>query len=336
MLQPHPTTPDVLVGTDGFLGRLRLNRPATINALTDDMVVAMLDVLAAWADDDRVEAVLLDGAGDRGFCSGGDVRTLREAILDGRDDPLQFWVREYELDGLIARYPKPVWVLMNGVTMGGGLGLSAYARHRLVTSDARIAMPETAIGFFPDVGMTYLLARAPGELGTHVALTGTPVTAADALLLGFADQLVADGDGLAAAIVEGEALEVLTPPPAPLEQQRPWIDECYAGDDAAAILARLQAHDVPEAREAGRTIAGRSPYSVAATLEAVRRAATMTLDEVLAQDGRLGAAFLHAPDFVEGVRAVLVDKDHAPTWSHTHVRDVSRREVLAAFGAAPS
>lgn len=346
MTGPAPTE-TVLHEVVGPVGRLTLNRPGAVNALDDAMVLAALRRLEAWALTPDVRAVWVEGAGDKGLCAGGDVRALRSAVRDG-DVPraMEFWAHEYALNGLIARYPKPYVAWMDGVVMGGGVGISAHGSHRIVTERTRLAMPETVIGFFPDVGGLWFLARSPGELGTHVALTGLPVNGADAVLLGLADVLVPssakeeietdlaramldDADGSRGWSVPGYPDPQL---PAPtLTEHRDWVDECYAGDDAAAILSRLARHPHPAARQAAETVQERSPHSVVMTLEALRRARTMTVQEVLDQDRRLGRAFVRHPDFDEGVRALLVDKDGSPRWADAHVGDVSRAQVLAAF-----
>jgi enoyl-CoA hydratase len=336
--------PEVRYALDGPLGRARLERPGAINALNGPMVESLRAQLMAWAQDDAVAAVVLEGDGERGLCAGGDVRSLREHVLAGQEpEVVDFWRREYELNALIADYPTPFVARMDGIVMGGGIGLSAHGSLRLVSERTRLAMPETIIGFFPDVGALHLLARAPGETGTHLALTGTTVGGVEALTLGMADALVPTDrwpdvldalrqdpglDAAGVAEVVGDAAE---DEPCWLEQHQGWIDECYAGDDAATILGRLRAHPAPEAREAAELIASRSPHSVAVTLEALRRAASLTVQQVLAQDLHLGAAFAGHPDFAEGVRAQLVDKDRSPRWQHASVEDVPREQVLAAF-----
>ncbi|WP_298888617.1 enoyl-CoA hydratase/isomerase family protein [uncultured Serinicoccus sp.] len=338
----------VVYAVDGPLGRVRLDRPRAINALDRPSIDSLLHQLRAWADDDRIAAVVLDGAGERGLCAGGDVRALREAILAGREqEALDYWEAEYAVDALVAAYPKPYVAWMDGIVMGGGVGVSAHGSVRLVTERTQLAMPEVVIGFFPDVAGLHPLSRAPGETGTHVALTGAPVGGADAVVLGMADAVVPSQaqDEVLAALREdptrdAEALAALTSAhgeTAPvqaswLEQQRPWIDECYAGDDAGEILRRLREHPEPAAQEAAELVGSRSPHSVAVTLEALRRAASMTVEEVLAQDLRLGPVFAAHPDFAEGVRAQLVDKDRQPRWQHASLADVTRAEVLAAFG----
>lgn len=307
------TEPEVLFEVSAGVGRIVLNRPRAINALTVEMMRAMTSWLVAWRDDAAVVSVELRGAGDRGLCSGADVRALREVVLAG-GDYMDFFRVEYALDALIATYPKPYTAFMSGITMGGGLGLSAHASRRVVDGTSLLAMPETIIGFEPDVGVLFHLAAAPGELGTYLAMTGNSVGASDAILVGLADEC------------DGEC------PPGWLADSRSWIDECFAGDDPAAIVARLEAHPDPRAAAAASDIRARSPLSVAVALEAIRRAAGMTsVVEVLAQDATLALNMIAGHDFVEGVRAQLVDKDRNPRWRHAMVEDVSRDEVLACF-----
>jgi enoyl-CoA hydratase len=349
-------TEEVVYAVTNRIGRVRLNRPRAVNSLTTAMCESLLLQLSRWATDDAVGAVFIEGAGDKGLCAGGDVRALRELILAGDEAAaMRFWDLEYAVNALIADYPKPYVAWMDGVVMGGGVGVSAHGSQRLVTERATVAMPETIIGFFPDVGGLYHLAHAPGELGTHVALTGLPVGPADAVLLGLADGVVAVSDkekvlaDLAAALgdvvvetdepdaTDGSAAEdPQVAPRSELESQRGWIDACYAGDDAAAILERLQGHADPAANAAGDALAARSPHSVAVTLAAIRRARHMDVAQVLAQDAVLCRTFVNHPDFVEGVRALLVDKDNAPAWVDTSVAAVSPETVRAAFGDAPS
>jgi enoyl-CoA hydratase len=335
-------TDEVLFARQGSLGRVRLHRPQAINALTHEMVLAMHAQLEAWAADDSVTAVVLDGAGERGLCAGGDIRALRTQIMDGdRCAATAFWADEYRLNALVHRYPKPYAALMTGVVMGGGVGVSAYGSLRLVTADARVGMPETGIGFFPDVGSLYLLSRAPGELGTHLALSGSTIGGADAVHCGLADAVVDPTDlpGVVERLAAGEAVEAATvgdvAPGSGLSGARWWIDGCYAGEDPQAVLAALRTHPAEPARAAAEVVASRSPMSVAVTLEAIRRAATMsTLEEVLGQDRALGEAFLESSDFLEGVRALLVDKDHDPRWAPATLEEVSAEAVQALFGVS--
>lgn len=308
------TEPQVVVEIVDGVGRIHLNRPRAINALSFAMLQAIADAVADYADDPSVERVELTGAGERGLCAGADVRELREVVLDG-GDPAGFLGVEYALDLAIASFPKPFTAAMHGITMGGGLGLSAHAADRMVTPDSRLAMPETQIGLFPDVLMTWRLARMPAEVGTHLALTGASVNAADALWLGLADRSV------------GELPEPV------FAADHNWITECYPGDDPVQIVGRLGDHPHPDARSAAAALRARCPLSVQVTLAAVRRAATMSLTEVAAQDLTVCSALARRPDFMEGVRAQLIDRDRAPRWSHERLEDVTADEVEACFTA---
>lgn len=306
---------DVLFEVQGGVGRITLNRPRAINALTTAMLADIGEQLSAWRDEPSVERVHLVGAGERGLCSGADVRTLRADVLErGEVSAEVFFSVEYAVDALIATYPKPMRADLFGITMGGGLGLSAHCSERVVRADSRLAMPETNIGLFPDVGLLYELSRAPGELGTHLALTGGSVGAEDAVLFGLAER------------VEGEA------PAGVLIWQRPWIDECYAGDDPLAIVQRLAEHDDPEARATADVLRQRCPFAVAVSLAAIRRAALLPdVMSVLAQDLVLAVPMVLRPDFAEGVRAQLVDKDRNPSWRPARLEDVDPTEVAALF-----
>lgn len=328
----------VLFAREGVLGRVLLNRPHAINSLTREMVVAVRHQLDAWVDDDGIRAVSIEGAGEKGLSAGGDVVAVRDAHLSGSSGGVDFWADEYRLDAQVAEYPKPVIAVMDGVVMGGGLGISMFGAARWATERSRIAMPETLIGFFPDVAATYRLSRAPGELGTHMALTGATIGGGDAVHLGLADAVIDSSvvRELLAAVADGGPVE---PVPAvhldeggELAAARTWIDECYAGDDPATIAERLRSHPEPAANRAAEEIALRSPLSVAVTLEALRRAATADSPrEVLGTDTVVSANLLQHPDFVEGVRARLVDKDKQPRWEHADLEDVPRQDVLALF-----
>lgn len=308
------TTGDVLAGVEDGIGHLVLNRPRSINALTLGMIDDLADRLDGWAADDGVERVVLTGAGERGLCSGADVRALRELALAGDPDVDAFFAREYRVNSLIARYPKPYEARMTGITMGGGLGVSAHGSVRVVDATSQLAMPETQIGLFPDVGMLWHLARA-GAGGAFVALTGLPVDGATALSLGLADTWRGHGG----------------PTDAKLDEE--WVRECFAADGPVEILAALEGDwDTPAPGEVAEVLRARCPLSVAVTWEAWRRAAAMDLEQVLAQDYVLATYLAHHADFAEGVRAQLVDKDRSPQWSHASLEDVSEADVRAAFG----
>jgi enoyl-CoA hydratase len=328
---------EVLYARDGRLGRILLNRPRVINVLNDVMVGSIMAQLEDWAQDDTVGAVSIQGAGERGLCAGGDVRALRTVVMAGSGEAVRFWAHEYTLNAAIAGYRKPFVAFMDGVVMGGGVGLSAHAGLRLVTERSRVAMPETTIGFSPDVGSMFLLSRAPGETGTHLAMTGLSIGGADAIGCGLADALISSEDipGVIARLAAGETLDShvgRTAGVGELAAAREWIDECYAGDDAVAIARVLRAHPSPGAQHAADVLATRAPMAVCIALEAIRRAGRMsTLAEVLDQDLMLGGALADSVDFVEGVRALLVDRDNAPRWQHRSLADVDPAEVARVF-----
>lgn len=330
-------TDEVLYTQEGCLGRIMLNRPKVINALTSPMVTSVLTQLEDWAQDDTVAAVSIQGAGGRGLCSGGDVRALRSVLMEGSAGAVAFWAQEYRMNAAIDTYPKPFVAFMDGVVMGGGVGISAHGSLRLVTERSRVAMPETAIGYFPDVGSLFLLSRAPGGVGTHLAMTGLAIGGADAVTAGLADALIESREipGLVRRLAAGESLDPdvgSTSSVGSLEAERDWIDTCYAGDDAVAIVRALELHPAPGAARCADLLRTRSPLAVTVALEAIRRASRMTtLAEVLAQDLMLGSAFASSADFVEGVRALLVDRDNAPRWRHSSLETVDRAEVTRLF-----
>ena len=339
MVPDGPLDDEVLVERAGALGRLTLNRPRAINALNHSMVRILAAALVDWESDDAVRTVLLSGAGDRGLCAGGDIVAIYTAVRDGRDDAVRFWADEYALDAAIARYPKPHVALMDGLVLGGGIGLSAHGGIRVVTERTRIGMPEVSIGFFPDVGGTYLLARSPGQLGTHLGLTGGTGSGADAIALGFADHFVPSErlPELAAALETRGADDVIAefaiePPPSELLAQRPWIDELYAGDDPEAIVERLAGSPEPAAQEAAATIRSKSPTSVAVTLAALRRAAALdSLEAALDQDFRVATRISRGTEVIEGIRAQVIDKDRNPRWSPATLAGVTAAVVEEYF-----
>jgi enoyl-CoA hydratase len=330
---------EVLVQRAGALGRLTLNRPRAINALNHSMVRTLAAALQQWRDDDSVRTVLLSGAGERGLCAGGDIVAIYTAVRSGRDDAQRFWADEYQLDAAIARYSKPYVALMDGLVLGGGVGLSAHGGLRVVTERTRVGMPEVSIGFFPDVGGTYLLSRAPGELGTHLGLTGGTASGADAIALGMADHFV-PSERLAALTTALETRDAddaiaefaVAAPASELLELRSWADELYAGDDAEQIVERLEASAEPAAREAAATIRSKSPTSVAVTLAALRRAVALpSLEAALDQDYRVASRFAGGTEVIEGIRAQVIDKDRDPHWSPATLAEVSPAAVEAYF-----
>jgi enoyl-CoA hydratase len=330
---------EVLTRVDGGFGLITLNRPKAINSLNQNMVDALSVVLTRWGNDDAVRAVVLSGAGERGLCAGGDLVPLYHSMLKDGVEARRFWRDEYLLNGQIGRFAKPYVALMDGIVMGGGVGVSAHGSVRVVTDTSKVAMPEVGIGFIPEVGQMYLLSRAPGALGMYAALTGAPFTGADAIALGFADHYVphSELDAFTAAIVSDGvenalAAHAIEPPSSHLIAQRDWIDECFAGDTVADIIAALRGHDAGPANDAANLIAGRSPISESVTLEGVRHAAKMeTLEDVLTQDYRMSSAASRSHDFVEGIRAQIIDKDRKPKWSPASLAEVTVADVAAYF-----
>jgi enoyl-CoA hydratase len=330
---------EVLTRVDGGVGLITLNRPKAINSLNQPMVDALSAILTRWEADDAVRSVVLSGAGDRGLCAGGDVVAVYNSARADGAEARRFWHDEYLLDGQVGRFAKPYVSLMDGIVMGGGVGVSAHANTRVVTETSKIAMPEVGIGFIPDVGGAFLLSRAPGALGLHAALTGAPFSGADAIAMGFADHYVphSELEAFAAAIVSDGiesalAGHAIQPPPSDLAAQRDWIDECFAGDTVEDIVAALRGHDAGPANDAANLIASRSPIAVSVALQAVRRAAKLeTLEDVLIQDYRVSSASVRSHDLVEGIRAQIIDKDRNPKWSPATLAAVSAADIDAYF-----
>lgn len=261
----------VLVRTEGALGRLTLNRPEAINALDVEMIGLLTEALHAWRDDTDVQIVLIDGAGERGMCAGGDVRALHAQIVAGQaEQTAEFFRAEYALNAMIAEYPKPVVSFADGITMGGGIGLAGHAAIRIVTERSKLAMPETRIGFTPDVGGTWLLGRAPGRFGEYFGLTGATMSGADAVYLGFADHFVPSDrlDALSEALAfradpTGPSEIVLlfdeTPEPTQLPESREWIDDAFSAPTVTEIIERLQARGTTEAAATADLLEGLAP-----------------------------------------------------------------------------
>lgn len=339
----------MLVRAEGALGRLTLDRPEAINALDLGMVHALSDALNAWRDDPAVATVLIDGAGERGLCAGGDVRTLRDAILAGHPERLvDFFRAEYALNLMIAEYPQPVVAFADGVTMGGGIGLAGHASIRVVTERSRLAMPETRIGFTPDVGGTWLLGRAPGRFGEYFALTGRTMSGSDALYLGLADHFVPSDrlDDLREALAIGAGSsrpeEIVAsfgaePEPSALPAAREWVDDAFAAASVGEIQRRLRASAVPDALATAALLDELAPTALAVTLEAVCEAREGAgLREALEGEYRrvLWFATEH-PDLVEGIRAQLVDKDRNPRWQPATIAELSADAAAGARRFAP-
>ena len=335
-------TDEILTRVDHGVGLITLNRPKAINSLTHAMVTALSKALTDWDHNDDIHAVVVDGAGERGLCAGGDIVAIYHSARADGSETRQFWYDEYLLNAKIGRFSKPYVVLMDGIVMGGGVGVGVHGSVRVVTDTTKMAMPEVGIGLIPDVGGTYLLSRAPGRLGLHAALTGAPFDGADAIAMGFADHFMPHDrlqDFKAAIIADGIdaalAAHAIEPPPSQLLAQRDWIDHCYAGETVADIVAALRGHDAGPANDAANLIATRSPVAVSVALEAVRRAAKLdTLEDVLRQEYRTSCGSLRSHDLVEGIRAQVIDKDRNPKWSPASLAAVTTADVEAYFAPA--
>ena len=338
--------PEILFATHGPLGRVTLNRPRALNAVTHNMCLELHARLRAWVEDDGIKAVVVDAAGERAFSAGGDVRWLYERLLAGSPDVLRFYWDEYRLNRAIKHYPKPYVALIDGIVMGGGVGVSVHGSHRVATERITFAMPETGIGLFPDVGGTYFLSRCPGEAGMDLALTGTRVGAADALDLGLAthrvssERLVALIDDLAAAEYDGDAFATVdrvltrhagdTGEP-PLAKHRPIIDRCFSGGSVDAILAALDAEGGSWAPETAATIRQKSPTSTRVAFRQIRAGRSLDFDDCMRLEYRLVNRFMAGHDFREGVRALVIDKDQSPRWSPATLSEVTEADVDRYF-----
>lgn len=335
----------------GSAAIVRLDRPRALNSLTLPMVRAMKAALVRHATDASVSCVVLTGEGERGLCAGGDVRIVHDLGRRGDPEATRFWREEFPLNALIARYPKPYVALMDGITMGGGVGLSAHGSLRIVTERTRLAMPETGIGYFPDVGATWLLPRAPGEAGTWMGLAGSEIGAADAIHAGLADllvpsarlgELVAALAGLPPDAGQDRAVETAARFAVPAEggvlaRNAALVDRTFRFDSVAEILTALAAEADPFAAEALATIGRRSPTSLKLTLKLLRLGRDSAgLEECLDREFAAAVHLLTQHDFYEGVRAALIDKDRAPKWSPATLDAVSDAAVDAYLAGGGS
>ncbi|MEX5684599.1 enoyl-CoA hydratase/isomerase family protein [Pseudomonas silesiensis] len=351
------TQNEVLAEVRNHIGHLTLNRPAGLNALTLDMVRTLQRQLDVWAQDSQVHAVVLRGAGERAFCAGGDIRSLYDSFKNGDTLHEDFFVEEYALDLAIHHYRKPVLALMDGFVLGGGMGLVQGADLRVVTEKSRLAMPEVAIGYFPDVGGSHFLSRIPGELGIYLGVSGVQIRAADALYCGLADwyldssklgtldeQLdrlqwqdspLKDLQGLLATV----AVQQL--PDAPLSVLRPAIDHFFALSDVPSIVEQLREVTVADSHEwavaTADLLQSRSPLAMAVTLEMLRRGRHLSLEDCFALELHLDRQWFARGDLIEGVRALLIDKDKSPRWNPPTLQALDAGHVASFFsGFDPS
>ncbi|XUY26426.1 enoyl-CoA hydratase/isomerase family protein [Agrobacterium sp. rho-8.1] len=346
MVQQSSTTDEVIVERRGHAGLIRLNRPKAINSLNQAMVSGMKAGLDAFARDAAITCVILCGEGERGLCAGGDVSQIHAMKSAGDMDRTRFWRDEFPLNDTISHYPKPYIALMDGIVMGGGVGISAHGRYRIVTERTRLAMPETAIGYFPDVGATWLLPKAPGEVGCWLGLTGREIGAADASYAGFADYHVASDrlpelvDALAdvsfAADI-GAVIEHFSSRPEDkgfLSFHRNEIDTAFGFDTVEEIIDAVASTESDFARETLAALQSRSPTSLKLTLRLLRLGRESSgLVECLEREFVAGCAVLHNHDFYEGVRAALIDKDRKPLWRPDTLAQVSDAQLDRYFVA---
>lgn len=319
--------PTMIARKEGRVGRLTFNRTAALNALDHEMAAVIEDALDRWRNDAEVAAVLIDAAGDRAFCAGGDIAAIYH---EGRKGDFEigprFWRDEYRMNAKIAEYPKPIVAFMQGFVMGGGVGVGGHASHRIVGDSTQIAMPETGIGLIPDVGGTLILARAPGHVGEYLGLTGGRIGAADAIYAGFADLYVpeAEWEALKAQLIATGDPGILPPggqpaQPGQLAAQRAEIDAAFGAPDLHAILAALEASGTEFAAAALKTLRRNSALSEAATLALVRMTrANPTIRAALENEFRFTLRAVEHAEFLEGVRAQIIDKDRKPQWKYTH------------------
>jgi enoyl-CoA hydratase len=338
-------TEDLLTRREGVAGYLSLNRPKAIHALTHGMCTAMIEALLAWRDDAEVMAVIVEHSEGRGFCSGGDINLLRQsALTDGGKAGRAFFFNEYRLNHLLFTYDKPVVAFMDGITMGGGVGISQPAKYRVATENTRFAMPETGIGLFPDVGGGWYLSRLDGRLGQFLALTGARLDGAECLWAGLATHYLPASaipdakQRIAAGHEIGGVLSALavTPPEPRIAAQASAIRRHFASDRLEEILASLEADDGEWASKERATLRAKSPQACKVALRQLAESAKLTdFADNMALEYRIGARVLLLPDFAEGVRAVIVDKDNAPHWNPATPEGVTPATLDAIFAPLP-
>jgi enoyl-CoA hydratase len=336
---------DVLISTDGKVGRIRLNRPKAIHALNTGMCQAVLDALDAWRSDTAIEAVMIDHAEGRGFCAGGDIRMIAESgAKDGRE-ARDFFRVEYRMNHALFTYAKPIVAFMDGITMGGGVGISQPAKYRVATENTKFAMPETGIGLFPDVGGGWFLSRLPGRLGQYLAVTGHRLDGAECVALGLAShylhaerldtakaRITADPQAIEAVLDELSA----PTPVARILAHRDAIDRLFASDTVENIIAALEADESEWAAQQLATIRTKSPQAMKVSLKLLLDGATMpTFEDEMRQEFAVASHIVQRHDFIEGVRALIVDKDNNPRWEPATPQEVSDHLIDQIFAPLP-
>ncbi|TKW78310.1 MAG: enoyl-CoA hydratase/isomerase family protein [Bradyrhizobium icense] len=337
---------DLIVRREGSAGIIRLNRPKAINAMTLEMSLGIDAALDQFEADPAVAVVVLEGAGERGLCAGGDIRGLWESSKVGGDLGKVFWRQEYIMNARIAKYPKPYIAFMDGLVMGGGVGLSAHSAHRVVTEKTKLAMPEVGLGFFPDVGGTWLLSHSPGEIGTYFGLTGQTMNGPDAIYSGFADAVVPSAKWPAlreavtkvhAGVTEAEVTKLIDgfatrEKSGPVAAMQATIDKWFGYDRMQDIIAALKADGSELAQATLKTLSEKSPRGMVVTLKLLRLARTAkSLEECLVREYRAALQVFASDDFREGVRAAVIDKDRNPKWSPPDIDEVTPEMVAPYF-----
>ena len=333
----HASASNVELSREGRIGRILLNRPRALNALDRGMVREIAAGLHQWRDDPAIHAIVIEGAGGKAFCAGGDIRAIRQLSVEGRHDEVEaFFADEYALNQMIADYPKPYVALVDGICMGGGIGVSVHGSARIVSEAAMFAMPEAAIALFPDIGATYILPRLRGHVGMYMALTGARLHGADAAYVGLATHFT-DRETLAALpaalATHGTAAwaGATRPFDAPIAKEMAAIDRCFGADSVAAILYRLENEGGDWASRTLSTLRSMSPSAVLWTFRIVHAGATRTLPQCLAAELALTRHATRHPDFAEGVRAMVIDKDRQPKWTAMSIEAVDPAAIDAMF-----
>jgi enoyl-CoA hydratase len=335
-------TQNLIVATDGKIGRIRLNRPAALHALTTDMCLGIIEALATFETDDAVEAIVFDHAEGRGFCAGGDIRMLAESGKGDGSEARAFFHTEYRMNHRLFTYPKSTVAIMDGICMGGGVGIALPCKFRVATENTRFAMPETGIGLFPDVGGGWYLPRLPGKVGMFLALTGSRLDGAECLALGLVTHYIAAADlpstltalSNTAHDIAGTLKSHGTGAPlARIVENRTHIDRLFAADSVSAIMSALEADASDWATKELATMRTKSPLSMAVAMRQLREGAAMPdFAAEMAQEYAIGARVVQTHDFIEGVRALIIDKDNAPQWQP----HVDPAEVDAIFAPLPA
>ncbi len=338
------SAPEIHISRRGAIGHILLDRPKALNAVTLTMVRAIAQALDAWRDDAAVKAVVVEAVGDKAFSAGGDIRQLYDQGRAGEHDAqLAFWREEYVLNEQIRAYPKPYVALVDGIVMGGGVGISLHGSHRIAGDRFAFAMPEVGIGFFPDVGATFLLPRLPGRTGAYLALTGARLKTGDAVALGLADAYVpsADMSAFSAALAESDDVDGAiakfraAPPDALLTTHREIIDRCFDGKTVVDILAKLDADGSDFARATAKTMSGKSPTSLAIALRQMQVGGALDMREAMRTEFRIVSRLCRGHEFLEGIRATIIDKDGAPRWQPAVIDVVKASDIDAYFAPLP-